>query len=270
MKKILVGIDLRVKHSWLVTRASDVARCVDGRVDLLYASHEESEAEQVQRRKTLEDLLADLDEGQRGSVLVISGEPRKVLRERSGDYDLLVIGPREPAGWRRLVEDAMAVRLIGSARCPVFVPRTDKPKTSFQRLLLGVDMRHGDPAQRLQQAGEWAVTLNARLDATYCESNPGRYLPRESRGRVSEETWHGNRDKDEQMLKRLMRESVPPAAYGKAFVSLGRPGKGLVELSPGYDLVIVGTADAAPGSILISPVAMDIVREAHCDVLTLP
>lgn len=270
MKQILVGIDLRVNNAWFVTRAADLAGCVDGRVDLLYVSRKESDAEQAQRRKTLEDLLAHLDEERRGDVLVIGGEPRIVLREQSGNYDMMVVGPREPAGWRKLVEDAMAVQLIGDARCPVFIPRTDAPKASFRRLLMGLDLHHGNPALRLQQAGDWAATLNATLDATYCESNPGRYLPRESPGRVTEETWHANRDKDEQMVNRLMRENLPPAVRGKGFVSLGWAGECLIGLSSDYDLVVVGTADAVPRSVLISPVAVDIVREALCDVLTLP
>ncbi|MFZ0485859.1 MAG: universal stress protein [Arenicellales bacterium] len=270
MKKILVGIDLRVKNAWFVTRAADLARCIDGRVDMLYVSHKESGAEQAQRRKALEDLLAHLAEDRRGDVLVISGEPRKVLREQSGNYHMMVVGPREPAGWRKLVEDAMAIQLIGDARCPVFVPRTDEPKASFQRLLMGLDLHHGNPALRLQQAGDWAATLNATLDATYCESTPGRYLPKESPGRVSEETWHTNREKDEQTVKRLMRENLPAPARGKGFVSLGRVTECLVGLSSSYDLIVVGTADAVRHNILISPVAVDIVRKARCDVLILP
>jgi nucleotide-binding universal stress UspA family protein len=112
--------------------------------------------------------------------------------------------------------------------------------------------------------------MNARLDAVYCELNPGRYLPKESPRHVSQDTWHTNRDKDEQMLGRMLRENVPAAARGKAFVRLGRPAKGLIELSASYDLVVVGTADAVHPSILMSPVAVDVIRESRCDVMTLP
>ncbi|MGA8261481.1 MAG: universal stress protein [Arenicellales bacterium] len=270
MKKILVGVDLRAKYVWLVTRAADLARCIDGRVDLLYVSRKEPDSEQAGRRKTLEGLRDHLDEQRRGDLMVISGDPGKVLREQSRNYDIMVVGPNEPAGWRRLVEDAMAVQVIGGARCPVFIPRTEEPRTSFQRIVLGLDMRHGDPTIRLQEAGSWAAAMNARLDAAYCELNPARYLPKESPRHATQDTWHTNRDKEEQVLARMLRENVPAAARGKAFVRLGRPAKGLIELSASYDLVVVGTADAVHPSFFMSPVAVDVIREARCDVMTLP
>jgi len=48
------------------------------------------------------------------------------------------------------------------------------------------------------------------------------------------------------------------------------PDSALIELSKEYDLVMVGTADVASKGILMGSVAVDVVRHAYCDVMTLP
>jgi len=270
MKKILVGVDLKAKYVWLVVRGGDLAKCIDGSVDLLYVSHDESATEQEARQKSLEGLLEHLEPERRGKAMVTGGDPADVLKQQSTKYDVLVCGPREPIGWRKLVEDAMAVRVIGGAKCPVFIPRREEPKLSFDRILLGLDLRREDPDSRVKTAGELAKVLGARLDMVFCEMNPARRLNDGSSRAAVEALWRKGRSADELMLKQLLNQFVPSANRGETFLCEDRPGSGLVELSKDYDLVIVGTADIVNAGILIGSVAVDVVRHADCDVLTLP
>lgn len=270
MKKMLVGVDLNTACDRLLGRAADLARVVGGRVDLLYVADRESAAEQAARRESLEKLLARLDEEHQGVASVLEGEPYAVLRERSTDCDLLVVGPREPAIWRRLLEDAMAVRVIAGAHCPVFVPRSAEPEAPLRRILVGLNLRRDDAEGRLKEAGEWASVMSATLDAVFCEMNPARYAYDVSPSYEVEQRWLAGREDDERRVGALLGEKVPPGARGKAFLLEDEPARGLVELSGDYDLVVVGSADVAHPSILLGSVAVDVVRHARCDVLTLP
>lgn len=270
MTNILVGVDLKTAYDWLVVRACGLARSIGGRVHLLYVADRESDSQRAKRRQTLEELLGHLGDGRHGDAMVIQGEPRTVLREQSGQYDLLVVGPREPAGWRKLLEDAMAVQVIAGSRCPVFVPRTDEPGTSFGRILMGLNLRRDDAGDRLKEAGEWASVMQARLDVVFCELNPARYAYDVSPNYDVEERWLAAREDDQRELDRLLAEKLPSAVQGKVFLLEEEPGRGLIGLSANYDLVIVGSADVAHPSILLGSVTVDVVRHAQCDVLTLP
>ncbi|MGA8261495.1 MAG: universal stress protein [Arenicellales bacterium] len=270
MKKILVGVDLKATYVWLVVRAGDLARNIDARVDLLYVSHQESGKQQAERRRALEDLLARLGEEQRGEVMVMEGQPQDVLAGESDKYDILVVGPREPTGWRKLLEDAMAVQVIGRARCQVFIPRTEEPKTSFRRILLGLNLYRQETEAYVRAGASLAVAMNATLDIAFCERNPAHYVFEEAALQTIEEVRYAQHEQDEQKLRQLLDDIVPGPARGKAFLYEDAPGNGLVELSRDYDLVIVGTADVAKAGILLGSVAIHIVRRAHCDVLTLP
>lgn len=270
MNNVLVGVDLNTTYVWLVVRAADLAKCLDTRIDLLYVAASESADKRSEHAHTLNRLMDHVDAGLRGTTLVRDGDPIAVLNEMSADYDIMAVGPREPAGWKRLVEKPMAVRVIADARCPVFIPRTEEPRTAFTRLLVGIDLAADDKEARLEDAGRWALALGGRLDAVYCEPDPARRLDGVMARNAAEQSWQERRTANLETLEALLESHVDASTRGQAMLSDLLPGTGLVSLSKDYDLLMVGTADVARDSILLGSVAVDAVRHAHCDVLAFP
>jgi nucleotide-binding universal stress UspA family protein len=270
MNKVLVGVDLNTTYVWLMVRAADLAKCIDTRIDLVYVAAEEPAHKRSEHERTLNRLMDHIDEGLRGTAMVRDGDPITVLNEMSADYGVMAVGPREPTGWKRLVEKPMAVRLIADARCPVFIPRTEEPRTTFTRLLVGVDLAADDKEARLEDAGRWALALGGRLDAVYCEPDPARRLDGVMARNAAEQSWRDRRTANLKKLEALLENHVDGSARGEAMLSDVLPGTGLVNLSKDYDLLMVGTADVARDSVLLGSVAVDAVRHAHCDVLAFP
>jgi nucleotide-binding universal stress UspA family protein len=270
MKKVLVGVDLNTTYVWLVVRAADLAECIGAQVDLVYVASKKSAEERQRHQHTLDGLMEHMEAGLRGASLVCDGNASEVLSEMSRGYDVMVVGPREPAGWKRLIEKPMAVKVIAGARCPVFIPRTEEPKRAFPRILVGVDLNAEDNDERLTSAGEWARALGARLDVAYCEANPAHRLDEDSARKAADKRWQALRTEQLSTLRAQMERCIDAAARGEAILSDTMPATGLMNLSKDYDLLMVGTTDVASDSILMGSVAVEAVRHAHCDVMTLP
>ena len=64
---------------------------------------------------------------------------------------------------------------------------------------------------------------------------------------------------------------LPEDVRGSATIGEGEPGQGLVDLTPDYDLVLVGTLErTGVARLVLGSVAEFVVRNAKCSVLTLP
>lgn len=271
MKKILVGIDLsKTGYVWLVVRAMDLAKHVDGKIDLVYITSQKTEGQEPTHKQKLEELMEHIEPACRGEVQIVDGQVEKVLDEKSSDYDILVVGPREPAGFRRLFEGPMAIRVIAGARCPVFVPRIEQPKTEFPRMLLGIDLRRGDAGARVAAAGQWALALGAKLDIVFCEQSASKRVEEQIGRDIARKQWEARRETNREELQKLVDEKLDDATRGQAILHEDRPDQGLVDLSKNYDVVVVGTADITTATLLLGSVSVYVVRNANCDVLTLP
>src|SRR5688572_29950586 len=107
MMKVLVGIDLRATgHDWLVGRSGAYAARLRATTDLVYFLGEGSEA--PEHRKALEQLLQLLPPEVRGRARVESDPPAEGLVKLSPEYDVLVVGSREPPALERLLHGPMA------------------------------------------------------------------------------------------------------------------------------------------------------------------
>lgn len=79
--------------------------------------------------RTVEDLLSEIQEvlGENPPVrvhpVVKQGIPAKVLIDRSGDAQLLVVGTRGHGGFRGLVLGSVSQHVAAYAKCPVTVVR---------------------------------------------------------------------------------------------------------------------------------------------------
>jgi len=152
----------------------------------------------------------------------------------------------------------------------VFIPRTEEPRSTFPRILLGVDVTRPDHVDRLALAGKWAPALGGRLDAVYCEVDPTRPLVSQVAGAAAGEHWKKQRIEEMENLRAHMEKTIDASARGEPLMREENPDSALIELSKEYDLVMVGTADVATKGIFMGSVAVDVVRHAHCDVMTLP
>ncbi len=271
MKKLLVGLDLkRPGYVWLMTRSADLADRLDGRVDLLYVSGRETEAQVAERRQQLEGLMRHVGEPHRGEVRTLPGMPAQVLDDQSTSYDALVVGPREPGALEGFFKGPMAIRIIVGARCPVFVPRVEQLAVPTPKMLFATDLRRGDPAPLLAEVGRWAANLGAVVDVAFCEKNPADSIDSVyARGKARAE-WEAGRERDRDRLLALLSENVAEGARGEAILHTGSPGPSLVTLSAGYHIVAVGTGDIATANRLLGSVAAHVIRNARCDVLTIP
>ena len=57
---------------------------------------------------------------------------------------------------------------------------------------------------------------------------------------------------------------------GQAVLGTGIPQEALVAMSELYDLIVVGNREAGIADLLLGSVTHQVVRNAKCDVLTLP
>lgn len=270
MKKLLVGIDLtRRGYVWLLTRAADLASCVRGNIDLVYIAKQVSSELKEKSESQLEELMAHIDPQLRGAAAVAEGEVVEALAEISEDYDVLVVGPREPEGLRKWFENPIAVKVIATVNCPVFVPRVEQPKKAFPRLLLGIDFASDYTDSRIESAKEWATVLGAKVDVVYCSQSLSRHIE-ERVARQMAEAYLATQKMQREQLEALVEQGLDDATRGDAIVHEEAPGPGLVTLSRGYDIIVVGTADIKKTSSILGSVSGYVVRNAHCDVLTLP
>jgi len=268
--RILVGVDLRLDgHEWLVDRAAWFAGLVGGTVDVLFVTSSKDHSGYM---RSLEQLLAGVPEEHRGAARCESGDPVDVLVQCSREVDALVVGPREPGAIERMFKGTMATRVIRGAECAVLVPRGSAQASPGRvRLLVGVDLRHGEPAASVDEAVPWVRAVDATLDAVFVERTRLPYIADARVRAKAEREWATAREPDRRALEELLATSLEVEHRGQALLAEGEAESALVDLSHDYDLVMVGNRER-PGlaGYILGSVAEHVVRHAHCDVLTLP
>ena len=266
----VVGIDLRTTgHDWLVARAAAWTAAAGGVIDLVFFHPDGGTNEQQTR---LQALLDQVPEAQRGRARVLAAAPAAGLVELTNDADLLVVGSREPAALERWLHGPMATRVLRHAHCPVLVPRRPEPPQQPPRLLVGVDINN-PPLDRavVKMAARWAASVGGQLSALYAVN---RALPpiahQEVRERAERE-WEARNDSERKRLQALIDELVSEPCRGVASIGRGEAEDALIQASADADLVLVGNRDREGlAQIVLGTVAQRVVRQAHCDVLSLP
>ncbi len=263
----LVGVDLQAPyHEWVVERAIPLVQLIGGQVDIGFVGPEEEES-----RRRLETLMALVPEPQRGEIRLESGGVSQKLVEWSDDYDLLVLGPREPSAIQRVLRGAIVQRVLKVSRCAVIIPRQVEHLRGRWKCLVGVDI-HGKYCQDVvAMAAKWTQTFEGELDAVYAIQDPMPVIPDNAlRARAARE-WKLSREPERLKLDALLREEVAEEHRGQAVIARGEPEDVLGELSAGYDVVVVGNRNREGLTrFLYGAVSQNISRNANCDVLTLP
>jgi len=267
--RILIGVDLNVPgHGWLAARAAPFALRTQAQVDVIYVG----EATDSGRKRLEEHLRQDFVDEIRGEALMRAGKAEEVLVELSADYDVLVVGPREPGALERMLKGTMAQRVLRGARCPVLVPRSAGPTDRPWRVLAGLDLNGPHRQRVLTDAGRWAARLGGgKVDGVYAMAESLPPIKRKDVRALAEKEWAASREPVRQSIATMMADCVPEEVRGEALVRRGEAEDVLATMSADYDLIVVGNRSRAGlGRLLLGTVAQNVVRSAHCDVLTLP
>lgn len=265
--KVLVGVDLTIQgHDWLLQRASHIAGILGGTVDLVYVAT----AATPEHTALLQGLMTMLPEACRGEPRVTTGDPADGLVTLTAEYDLMIIGPREPTAFQRWLLGPMAVRVLKRARCPILVPRRESPFPASPRLLAGVDVRGMGADQVLAFSIQWAQQLGGTVHPVFAAP---AHLPairnKEVRDNAVRE-FLSSLTMERASLDKVVQE-IPEAHRGEGQIELGEPEDVLVRMSSDYDLLLVGNRGRTGLTrLLMGNVANHVVRSAHCDVLVLP
>lgn len=267
---VLVGIDLRVSgHEWLVSRAGAYALQIGTQVDLVYLLGDSAEA--PGQRQALARLLEGLPEPARGRARIEAMDPAQGLVDLSEGYALMVVGSREPPALERLLKGPMATRVLRKTRCPVLVPRGERPPGSGARFIVGVDVSGPDPERILQMSARWAEGFGGTLDALYVDAGGLPHISDRSVREAAEREWAALRAPKITRLKAMMERVVPAGCRGGTVLRRGEPEDVLVQLSTEYDGLLVGNRDREGlARFVLGAVAAQVVRRASCDVLSLP
>lgn len=265
--KVLVGVDLNVQgHDWLLERATHMARLLSGTVDLVFVTSQATK----EQGALLEGLLTLIPADQRGLARVETGDPAETLIALSSDYDVMVIGPREPAAIQRWLLGPMAVRIMRKSLCAILVPRSEKPSSEAPRMLVGLDVHGAALDQVLDFSIQWAERLHGTLDGVFAfPANLPAIRNKEVRASALRELT-STKEPDRRKLERVL-QAVPEGHRGAALLEAGEPEDVLVRMSADYDIVLVGNRGRTGLTrLLMGNVANHVVRTAHCDALVLP
>jgi nucleotide-binding universal stress UspA family protein len=270
--RILVAVDLAAEtHNWLVERVNPVVVRTGGTVDVLYVQSVDADLALIDHHDTrLRGLVRSVPVGHQGRArLEASGNPEDVIVKLSRDYDMIVVGSREPNALERMLRGVMATRVMMRAHCPVLVPRGDQVWSQPSRVLLGVDI-HGPVQDVLVTAtGEWAARMGGTLHLVYAVAERIPTIRDPLVAAKAEVEWLTAHQEEIDALAHLMA-LVPEVARGECVLRRGDPEGVLVALSGQYDLVAVGNREREGlTGLLLGAVARAVVRRAHCDVLTL-
>jgi nucleotide-binding universal stress UspA family protein len=229
-----------------------------------------SDSDAAARQQRLQVLLDTLPEPFRGRARVESAAPAEGLVQATMDADLLVVGSREPAALERWIHGPMATRVLRQARCPVLVPRAEHPPPVPAQLLVGLDIADDVGSARvIELASTWAQHFQGRVSAAYAVAQSLRIPDKEVRQRAERE-WELLFADERAKLEALLREHVPEGPRGEALLLRGEPDDALIQASSKADLVVVGNREREGLARLLGTVAQRVVRQAACDVLSLP
>ncbi|MCB9672095.1 MAG: universal stress protein [Alphaproteobacteria bacterium] len=266
--KVLVGIDLNVSgHDWLLERATHLAGSLGGTVDLVFIAQQKTSEHQAKLQGMLSLLIP---EPLQGVARIETGDPADVLIELSNTYDVMVIGPREPAAIQRFLLGPMAVRILRKSVCPILVPRAERPLPEQPRMLVGLDIQGPAIDQILTFATAWAGKLGGVLDGVFAV--PGNLPPIRNKEvrEVALREFLATQEPERRALAEVLKR-IPEGHRGAAHIEVGEPEDVLVKMSSSYDLVLVGNRGRTGLTrLLMGNVANHVVRTAGCDVLVLP
>jgi nucleotide-binding universal stress UspA family protein len=271
--RIIAGIDLNTNvYGWLVRKAAFFATYMDATLDLFFvlASHQESHRAKFQ--KELEGVLQQLPETHRGKAIIATGNPVDTLVEKAKDYDALVVGPREPGAFEALLFGSIASRVVKKSQCAVFTPRTnDEEKEVTHRVLLAVDVTRHEAVQYGERIRPWISCMKAKADILYADPQALPHIPDPKIRERALAEWQAARKDDLQQLNHFLATYLAEDAKGVIRLEQGDPADVLVRVSHEYDLIVVGSRPR-PGlsGVVFGSVASQLVREADCDILTLP
>ncbi len=270
--RILLAVDLATtSHDALLARTDRIARRLGARVDVVYVRREDATLAEIDHYEArLRALLAQIEPARQGVArLEAGGEVDRALAEVAEDYDLAVVGPREPGALERLLRGVMAVRVLRHARCPVLVPRGEAPWEEPPRIVAGVDIRAPVQTMLVEQAGAWAAALGGRLDLVHAVPERIPTIREATVAARAEQEWRARHEVERQSLRALLSH-VPEDARGEARLERGEPEDVLLACSRAAELVVVGNRNRSGlAGLVFGPVAGTVVRQAHCDVLTL-
>lgn len=263
--RIAVGLDLSLDgYDWLLGRAVALANLAGAALDLVYVGDRKG------AQRTLDDMLRTVPSDVRGEARVLAGDPADVLIQLTETYDALVVGPREPAGIARLYQNAMAVRVLTRARCPVYIPRTDRLGARRPKLLAGVDTSSDRVDYVVGQANLWSRLLGGTVDLVHAIP---RSLPPVRRAELLEAIEREWMETHAEELTRCqaMLDQIAAPRRGTARIAPGEAEDVLVDASEDYDLVLVGNRDRRGlERFLLGGVARTVVLWSKSDVLVLP
>jgi nucleotide-binding universal stress UspA family protein len=271
--RVLAGIDLNTKvYGWLVAQAAFFASYMDAKVDLYFVLAPYQETQRAQFTAELEQVLQGLPEAQRGCAIIESGNPVEALVHKAEEYDALVVGPREPGALEALLFGSIASRVVKKSQCAVFTPRLmEHREDASNKVLLAVDVNNPCATPYGEQVRPWLARMKATADILYADPQA---LPHISNAQVRERAtreWQASRKEDMEKLDNFLTTYVPEHSVGVIRLEQGDPSDVLVRVSKDYDLIIVGSRPR-PGlsGVVFGSVAAQLVREASCDILTLP
>jgi len=268
--RILTGIDVNVeKQEWLVHRAARFAARTRGKLDLVYiGANKPSEAELAVRK--LQELMQMVPEPCRGEVAAEAGDPVTYMLEKSTEYTALVVGPREPGGLERMLRGSSASRIIRQAHCACFIPRGDKPEGNPFRIVIGVHIHVEQSSWLVQQAGVWGRRCSGKVDAVYVDANRLPYIADAKVRERAKREWYVARAPERRALQGLLKQ-VEDKYRGAPRIAQGQPETAIEEMSPEYDLVLVGNLKrSGMAGYILNSVADHVILNSSCDVLTLP
>ena len=271
--RILVAVDLAVSgHDWMIGRASGLAGHLGATLDIAYVRSADVSLASIDNfHGQLQMLLAKVDPKRRGVPRLEVGKPDDVLVELSSEYQALLVGPREPSALERMLRGTMAARILLRAHCPVLIPRaktwaTDGPP----RLLVAVNINGPNQDKIIDYAGRWGATLNGRIDAVYAVSESIPYIKEATVRERAEREWLAAHRAELDKVNAILA-TVPVENRGSALLRRGQPEAVLVAMSAQYQIVVLGNRERGGiTGFILGAVAQHVVRNANCDVLTLP
>ena len=287
LQRILVASDFSPTASMATRRAADLARTTRGELRLLHvlstslldelrtwlapdASWQDKLHHQAQRN--LETQARELGASHQLPVesLVVNGQPVQTVTEVVQDWpaDLLVVGARGDNPLHHLLIGTTAERLLGKARQPLLLVRTE-PSEPYRRVLVPLDFSTwSESAIALAQA----VAPGAHLVLMHSFSIPFEEKLRfagvndDTLGHYREQARRAARDHLHALVD---RHSLQPDDFTLCLTEGDAPLHILTTATErDCDLIVIGKhGRQAADELLLGSVTRHVLTEADCDVL---
>ena len=270
--RALAGIDLgATAHQSLCDRAVSFARRAQATLDLVFVTQEVDEASRAALEARLSEVAAlQIPANLRGEVKVFAGDPVEVLARESTNYDVVLVGPREPGAIERVFHGTIQERIMKVARCSLVVLRGEFDASAAPKLLVGIDIRSERSQEMLGAAADWARALGGTVDGVYIDSDVLPPIHNRRMHALARREMEAARKPVFQQVSAMMSR-VEPDVRGVGLVEGGNPESVLVQLSRSYDLVVIGTRGRrGVAKYLLGSVPSFVLRRSGCSVLTIP